>query len=116
MLNIDKVEKVYLACGYTDLRKSIDGLVIIVQNQFKLDPFDKALFVFCNKQMDKLKILHLDKGLWLYYHRLESNRFKWTATVEEALKVNIDELNWIFKGYEVRTASKFKTVKASNYY
>ena len=38
MLNIDKVEKVYLACGYTDLRKSIDGLVMIVKNQFKLDP------------------------------------------------------------------------------
>ncbi|MEL5865244.1 IS66 family insertion sequence element accessory protein TnpB [Clostridium cochlearium] len=55
MLNIDKVEKVYLACGYTDLRKSIDGLVMIVQNQFKLDPFDKALFVFCNKKMDKFR-------------------------------------------------------------
>ncbi|WP_374048612.1 IS66 family insertion sequence element accessory protein TnpB [uncultured Clostridium sp.] len=54
MLNIDKVEKVYLACGYTDLRKSIDGLVMIVQNQFKLDPFDKVLFVFCNKKMDTI--------------------------------------------------------------
>jgi len=41
MLNIDKVEKVYLACGYTDLRKSIDGLVMIVENQFKLNPFVK---------------------------------------------------------------------------
>lgn len=70
---IDKIDKVYLACGYTDLRKSIDGLVMIVQNQFKLDPFDKALFVFCNKQMDKLKILHFDEGFWLYYHRLEAN-------------------------------------------
>lgn len=59
MLNIDKVETVYLACGYTDLRKSIDGLVMIVQNQFKLNPFEKALFVFCNRQMDKLKILHI---------------------------------------------------------
>ena len=60
MLNIDSVETVYLACGVTDLRKSIDGLVNIVQNQLKLDPFDKALFVFCNKKMDKLKILVVD--------------------------------------------------------
>ena len=66
MLNIDGVEKVYLACGVTDLRKSIDGFVMIVQNQLKLDPFDKALFVFCNKKMDKLKILHCDEGFWLY--------------------------------------------------
>ena len=53
MLNIDSVETVYLACGITDLRKSIDGLVMIVQNQLKLDPFDKALFVFCNKKMEQ---------------------------------------------------------------
>ncbi len=116
MLNIDMVEKVYLACGYTDLRKSIDGLVMIVKNQFKLDPFDKALFVFCNKQMDKLKILHFDEGFWLYYHRLEANRFKCPATADDALKINIDELRLLLKGYEVRTKSKFKPVKASNYY
>ena len=116
MLNIDKVEKVYLACGYTDLRKSIDGLAIIVQNQFKLDPFEKALFVFCNRQMNKLKILHFYERFWLYYHRLEANSFKWPTTSEEALKVNIDELRWLLKGYEVRTKSKFKTIKQSNYY
>lgn len=116
MLNIDKVQTVYLACGYTDLRKSIDGLVMIVQNQFKLDPFDKALFVFCNKQMDKLKILHFDEGFWLYYYRLEAKRFKWPATTEDALKVNIEELRWLLKGYEVRTKSKFSPIRQSNYY
>ena len=116
MLNIDKVEKVYIACGYTDLRKSIDGLVMIVKNNLKLDPFEKALFVFCNKQMDKLKILHFDEGFWLYYYRLEANRFKWPTTTEEALKVNIEELRLLLKGYEIRTSSKFKPIKASNYY
>ena len=116
MLNIDKVETVYLACGYTDLRKSTDGLVIMVQNQLKLDPFEKALFVFCNKQMNKLKILHFDEGFWLYYYRLESSRFKWPVTTEEALKVNIEELSWLLKGYEIRRNSKFKPVKSSNYY
>lgn len=116
MLNIDKVEKVYLACGYTDLRKSIDGLALIVENQFKLDPFEKSLFVFCNRQMNKLKILHFDEGFWLYYHRLEANSFKWPTTSDEALKVNIDELRWLLKGYEVRTKSKFNTIKQSNYY
>lgn len=75
MLNIDEVKTVYLACGVTDLRKSIDGLTMIVKNQFNLDPFEKALFVFCNKQMNKLKILHFDEGFWLYYHRLENSRF-----------------------------------------
>lgn len=65
MFNIDKVDTVYLACGITDLRKSIDGLIVIVQDQLNLDPFKTALFVFCNKQMNRIKILHFDEGFWL---------------------------------------------------
>lgn len=116
MLNIDEVKTVYLACGVTDLRKSIDGLTMIVENQFNLYPFEKALFVFCNKQMNKLKILHFDEGFWLYYHRLENSRFKRPLTQEEALKVNKEELKWLLKGYEIRTTSKFKPVIEKNYY
>jgi len=49
MMNGRIVERVYLAAGPTDLRKSIDGLAVIVQELFHLDPFSKALFVFCNR-------------------------------------------------------------------
>lgn len=49
MLNIINIDKVYLACGITDLRKSTDGLIMIIQNELKLDPFEKALFAFCNR-------------------------------------------------------------------
>lgn len=116
MLNLNEVDKVYLACGVTDLRKSIDGLVIAVQNQLKLDPFEKALFVFCNRQQNRLKILHFDEGFWLYYHRIENNKLKWPMTKEKALTVNKEELSWLLKGYEVRTSSKFKPVIQKNTY
>lgn len=116
MLNIDKINIVYLACGATDLRRNINGLAVIVQTGLKLDPFEKALFVFCNKQMNKLKILHFDEGFWLYYYRLEKGRFKWPITKEEALGVNLEELRWLLKGYEVRTASKFKPIENKNCY
>ncbi len=116
MLNIDKVDKVYLACGVTDLRKSIDGLSVLVQTQLKLDPFEKALFVFCNRQMNKLKILHFDGGFWLYYHRLERDKFKWPMSKKEALQVSIEELRRLLKGYEVRIESKFKPIKERNYF
>lgn len=116
MLNIDKVTTVYLACGATDLRRSIDELSLIVQTELKLNPFDKSLLVFCNKQMNKLKILHFDEGFWLYYYRLEKNKFKWPMTKEEAFKINIEELRWLLKGYEVRTVSKFKSIQQRNYY
>ncbi len=116
MLNINKVKKVYLACGATDLRRNIDGLSLIIKTELKLDPFETALFVFCNKQMNKLKILHFDEGFWLYYYRLENGRFKWPMTKADALNVNLEELRWLLKGYEVRTQSKFKTIKSKNYY
>ena len=88
MLNVDKVSTVYLACGVTDLRKSIDGLILEVETQLKLDPFEKALFVFCNRQMNRIKILHFDEGFWLYYYRLENSKLKWPMTKDEALKIN----------------------------
>ncbi|WP_279380575.1 IS66 family insertion sequence element accessory protein TnpB [Caldicoprobacter guelmensis] len=57
MLGLVSTQKVYLACGSTDMRKSIDSLAAIIQQSFELDPFSSALFVFCNKSRDKIKIL-----------------------------------------------------------
>ncbi|MBC2695242.1 MAG: IS66 family insertion sequence element accessory protein TnpB [Desulfobacteraceae bacterium] len=57
MLNQIHFDKVYLATGSTDLRKAIDGLSIIVQESFDLDPFSNSIFVFCNKKKDKIKII-----------------------------------------------------------
>ena len=116
MLNLESIDKVYLACGFTDLRKSIDGLILEVQNGLKLDTFEKALFVFCNRQQNRIKILHFDEGFWLYYHRIEHNKLKWPITKEEAVKVNKEELSWLLKGYEVRTTSKFKPFIKKNTY
>lgn len=67
----------YLACEATDLRKSIDGLAAIVQMRFKLNPFSNSLFIFCNRNKDKIKILQWEhSGFWLYYKRLEKGKFK----------------------------------------
>ena len=57
---------VVLACGYTDMRKCINGLSSIVENQFKLSPYQKAIFVFCNKQRNRLKILVWEDNGYCY--------------------------------------------------
>lgn len=65
-------DKVYLACGSTDMRRSIDGLAAIVQECFSLNVFSASLFVFCNKKRDRIKILFWQhNGFWLYFRRLE---------------------------------------------
>ncbi len=67
----------YLACGSTDMRKSIDNLAVMVQESFELDPFSLRIFAFCNRKRDKLKILYWEhNGFWLYYRRLERGRFE----------------------------------------
>lgn len=91
---------VYLCCGGTDMRKSINGLMSIVQDSFSLDPFSDTLFVFCNKSRNRLKILEWDgDGFWLYFKRLERGHFRWPAggdTVNMALHIN--ELSCLIDG------------------
>jgi transposase len=100
MLNPPIAERVYLACGPTDMRKSIDGLAAIVSCQFKLDPFSDCMFVFCNRGCDRLKILHWDcNGFWLYYRRLEKGRFKWPGAGDaQTVGVNRRQLQWLLDG------------------
>lgn len=100
MLSEVQVNQVYLACGSTDMRKSIDGLAALVQEGFNLDPFAPALFVFCNRQRDKLKILAWDhNGFWLFYRRLERGRFRWPADAGGApLRITRRQLRWLLDG------------------
>lgn len=82
----------YLACGVTDMRKSINGLAAAVEGSFKLDPFGGALFVFCNRSRNRLKILEWDgDGFWLYFKRLEKGHFRWPAEGETATMTLSDE-------------------------
>ena len=116
MLNCSGVTKVYLACGSTDMRKSIDGLAAIVQQSFSLDPFSACMFVFCNKNRDKLKILQWEhNGFWLYYRRLEKGRFQWSKeNCSNPMKVGIRELGWLLDGLslEQKYAHRKVTVNA----
>ena len=102
MLNLTG-KRVYLACGPTDMRKSINGLATIVTGSFQLDPFEAALFAFCNRNRDRVKILEWDgDGLWLYFKRLEKGRFRWPAPGEAAtLTLTGEELSILLGGTKV---------------
>lgn len=85
-------KRVYLACGKTDMRKQINGLATIVEGSFQLDPYDGALFVFCNRSRDRIKILEWDgDGFWLYFKRLEKGHFRWPEPGEDATMVMTGE-------------------------
>jgi transposase len=77
------------------MRKSINGLITLVQESFSLDPFMDALFVFCNKNRNRIKILEWDgDGFWLYFKRLERGRFRWPTEGESAtMLLDVSELS-----------------------
>ena len=92
---------VYLATGVTDMRKSINTLALLVQEVFDMNPVSPHWFVFCNRQRDKLKILHWDtNGFWLHYRRLESGTFQWPTHQKDhhALSVTSRQLRWLLEG------------------
>ena len=107
MINLEG-KRVYLACGHTDMRKSINGLSAIVEGNFRLDPFDGALFVFCNRNRDRVKILEWDgDGFWLYFKRLEKGRFKWPTPGDDATMVLTgEELSYLLGGTRVELKLK----------
>jgi transposase len=113
MLNRAPIERVYLACGNTDLRKSIDGLAVLVKEGFDLDPFSASLFVFCNRNRDKLKILQWEhNGFWLHYRRLERGKFQWPSEQTAPLHIGSRELNWLLDGLSIQQQGAHKEVTA----
>lgn len=103
---------VYLACGVTDMRKSINGLSAIVEGNFALDPFSNVLFVFCNRNRDRLKILEWDgDGFWLHFKRLEKGRFKWPAEGDSATMIlTSEELSFLLGGTRIELKLQRKEV------
>lgn len=114
MLNLLDTSHVYLACGSTDLRKSIDGLAAIVTEVFEADLFSNSLFVFCNRGRDKLKILTWDhNGFWLYYRRLERGRFRWPDQPDQqSLPVSRRQLQWLLDGLSLEQRQAHASVTA----
>jgi transposase len=102
MLKLDG-RKIYLACGGTDMRKEINGLAAVVSLSFNADPFGEALFVFCNRRRDRLKILEWDgDGFWLHFKRLEKGHFKWPSSGEEdTMALTGEELEHLLGGTKV---------------
>ncbi len=94
---------VYVHREPVDFRKSIDGLSLIVDQSMHLSVFSSAVFVFCNKRRDKLKILYWDSsGFCLWYKRLEKEKFKWPRkNVNDVIRLNEEQLHWLLRGFDI---------------
>lgn len=104
MLNDGKgFKKIYLATGYTDLRRGIEGLAGIIRFQFELDPYDRnTLFLFCGRRCDRIKALLWEgDGFLLMYKRLDNGAFNWPRSKAEAVTISEEQFQMLMQGLEI---------------
>jgi len=99
--------QVFIAIGSTDMRKAINGLSMIVEENFDLDLFTGHLFVFCNRRREIIKILFWDQnGFCLWQKRLEKDKFSWPESDEEVVNISGQQLSWLLAGLDIGDAHK----------
>ena len=104
-------DRVFIACGYTDLRRGIDGLASLVQQQFDLDPFTNTLFLFCGRRRDRIKALYWEgNGFVLLYKRLESGSFQWPRKESEVRSLTPQQYRWLMEGLSVDQPTAHKPI------
>ena len=108
MINIAG-KQVFLACGSTDMRRGTNGLTAIIEGSFNLGLFDGALFVFCNRNRDLIKVVEWDAdGFWLHTKRLQKGKYRWPSLEgdEVTMQLTGEELAYLLGGTRVELKIK----------
>ena len=102
--DITVADEIYIVCGYTDMRKSIDGLCAIVEDKLHMDPRRSAIFLFCGRRSDRIKILMWEPdGFVLLYKRLSAvqGRYRWPRNKDEVRSLTWREFDWLMSCIDI---------------
>jgi transposase len=108
-----RIGSVYLCREPVDFRKSIGGLSALVEQALQMNLFGDALFVFVNRQRDKIKALYWHRnGFCLWYKRLEKQRFAWPVldADQQTCSITLQELEWLLEGFDLWAHQPHKTL------
>ena len=108
--DITAADEIYIVTGRTDMRKSIDGLCAIVEDQLHMEPRRSALYLFCGKRCDRIKALLWESdGFVLLYKRMEvQGRFRWPRNQLEVKQLTWQQFDWLMSGLEIEQPKAFK--------
>ena len=109
--DISGLEKICIVCGYTDMRKSIDGLCAMIEDQLKTAPPSSALFLFCGRRRDRIKALFREPdGFVLIYKRLTvPGGYQWPGKQSEVRNLSWREFDWLMSGIDIDQPKALKT-------
>ena len=117
MLKDLTADNIYIVCGHTDMRKSIDGLAGIVQQKYNLDLFNNSAFLFCGRRSDRIKgLLWEGDGFLLLYKRLDNGRFQWPRNETEAKLLTPQQTRWLLEGLNIEQPKAIREGKKSVLY
>ena len=108
MLRLTEGTHIYVAAEFVDFRKAINGLMALVMEQFETPVNDGSVYVFYNRDCDRVKCLFWDKnGFVLYHKRLERGRFKFGKAADDTYAITHQQLDWLFAGLDFRLMAEF---------
>jgi transposase len=101
MLSFPSAVKIYLCSEPADMRRSFDGLSMMVKNIIHQDPLSGHIFVFGNRRADRLKLLYWDRdGFALWYKRLEKGVFSFPKA-DESNVIHHRQFSLMLEGIEL---------------
>ena len=108
---------VYIVCGYTDLRSSMDRLAALIEMQTGNRPYvPDTLYLFCGRRLDRIKGLVWERDGWLLlYKRLSESRFQWPHNREEVKSLTPQQFRWLMEGLTITPGKSVRPVKPPDY-
>lgn len=111
LADISGVDKIYIICGYTDMRKAIDGLCAIIKDQLDMDPQSNSIYLFCGRRRDRIKvILKEPDGIVMIYKRLTARGcYRWPRNRSEVRNLTWREFDWLMSGLDIDQPKAIRT-------
>lgn len=107
MFSLGSSHSYYLYSEPTDMRKSFDSLSGLVRSAMDRDPFSGAVYIFINKQRNRIKLLHWETGgFTLYYKRLEKGQFELPDYPDQTITIRWSELMLIVEGIRLKSVRR----------
>lgn len=106
-----QIKDYFLYCGRVDMRKGIDSLYGIVNNELEKNPITGDVFIFINKKRNQIKMLHWQgDGFAIFYKRLEKGSYEITSLIEEKTdkKISSEQLLFMLQGVVLKSIKKHK--------
>lgn len=118
MLSLSGGVRVFVCTQPADMRRSFDGLCGMVQDIVKQEPLSGHLFVFRNRNRDRLKILYWDRdGLAIWYKRLEQGTWQFPTDLrsvsEAGVEISTDELSLLLSGIDLKSVARRRRYQRS---